>query len=282
MLETMSNPQTLAWFMAVAKTANFRKAADLLEVPVATLSRRITQFEKELGVKLFQRNTRQVALTALGQQLLSGLAQPLAEIDSLLLRVSGAQQAVAGTVRLTTTQIIAETFLPQVVVDLASQYPQLRMELLTEEVVLDMRAQSIDVALRAGSIKDDSLIGRIAFHSVFYRYAAPKWVGQAYVPRLCYYDEPNLENAQMVCSNMRTVFACALAGAGYAVLPQELCQVAVSRGELIQLERQPEAVYPVHLLYPSRDYLPAKVQAVVAAILKHAELYKLSVGSIVD
>ena len=272
MSETISTPQALEWFIAVAEAASFRKAADQLGVPVATLSRRIRQFEDGLGVKLFQRTTRQVALTGLGRQLMDGLTQPLAQIDALLHHIRGAQEDVAGTVRLTTTHFMAEYFLPSVVTDLTSRYPQLRLEVLADEAVVDMRALGIDIALRAGNIKDDSLVGRLVFRSVFHRYAAPKWVNQPRIPHLAYHDEPNLQQAQLVCGNMRTVFACAVAGAGYAVLPQELAESAVRRGELIRLSKKPEASFPVYVLYPSRDYVPAKVKAVVEAIVAQTEL----------
>ena len=259
----------LSWLCAVARCASFRGAAEQLGVPVSSLSRHIAQIERDLGVRLFQRTTRQVSLTQAGARLLAAIERPLADIDVALAEVKNANVEVAGTVRLSTTNLLAETLLPPILAALLHSHPSLRLELVLDENVIDVRARALDLVLRVGEIKDQSLIGRQIASAVFHKYAAPQCLSLSHMPHLAYADEVMDDAVQLISGNMRLNYLAALAGAGSAFLPRALCVDDVAAGRLVQLTDEPVACYPIYLLYPSREHLPRKVQVVMDEIYRH-------------
>jgi DNA-binding transcriptional LysR family regulator len=237
-----------------------------LNIPVSTLSRQITLMEQQINVKLFQRTTRQVTLTEAGEALLHAVKQPLNQINDALTHIKNNQLEISGTVRLATTHFLAETMLPAALTSLLQTYPNLRLELWLDEQVIDVRTNAIDLVLRVGKIKDQSLIGRQVAETIFHEYAAPYWQECSTIPHIAYADEEHIHHANLVSGNMRVNYAAALAGAGKAFLPQALCADDVAAGRLIQLSTKPIARYPIYLLYASREHQPQKVQAVLNAL----------------
>ena len=262
-------PHQLAWLCAVARCASFRRAAEQLDVPVSSLSRHIAQIERDLGVRLFQRTTRQVRLTQAGARLLAALEQPLKDIGVALADVKNSNAEVAGTVRMSTTHFLAETLLPTILASLLHKHPRLRLELVLDENVIDVRAHGLDLVLRVGNIKDQSLIGRKIAEATFHKYAAPQCLLQKHMPHLAYADEAMDDAVQLISGNMRLNYLAALAGAGSVYLPRALCVDDVAEGRLVQLSDEPVACYPIYLLYPSREYMPHKVQAVLDEMYQH-------------
>ncbi len=100
---------TLSLFAAVARNRSFRKAAIELAMPVATLSRKISNLEERLGTQLLQRTTRSVVLTELGEQLLNDISEPLTKLNKATQRAVHQQDSTSGLVKIATTYTLAET-----------------------------------------------------------------------------------------------------------------------------------------------------------------------------
>lgn len=260
------DPRMLYGFTMLYQTRNYRVAAVQLHQSLTSLSRNIKALETLLGVKLFQRTTRQVVPTQLADELYERLQKPLNDLSDALLGAQEATEQVKGRVRLTTTSMIAEMMLPKVLQALSTQYPQVRLELVLDEKITDLRARSIDIAIRAGQVKDESLVGHELTRHIFYEYCAAKWAGQTNVPRLAYFDESELAQSILVSSNMRLNYLAVCAGVGRAVLPEALCEADERQGTLIKYRPEVLGDYPIYLLYPSREHLPRCVQVVLQLI----------------
>jgi LysR family hydrogen peroxide-inducible transcriptional activator len=142
----------LQYVVAVADTLGFRRAAERCGVSQPTLSAQIQHLESVLGVQLFERNRRQVLLTAAGEEVVARARRVLVETEDLLAVATRARDPFAGTFRVGVIPTIAPYFLPEVTQLLAKKYPHLRLvfvEEKTEDTVRDLWAGTLDAGLVA-------------------------------------------------------------------------------------------------------------------------------------
>jgi len=149
----------LALFAKVVKANSFSAAARQLNMPLATVSRRVAELEDELGICLLKRTTRSLHLTEIGSEVLEH-AQRTAELrDAINGVVSKHQSDVSGVLRLSVPPNIDALLLPLVCAFQAS-YPQVRVELRVGATTLDHLEDDIDLAFGLGAPKDSLLIAR--------------------------------------------------------------------------------------------------------------------------
>lgn len=117
-------------FAAVAETANFRKAAELVHISQPAFSRRIDKLEGALGVRLLDRNTRKVELTAVGRDFARKTRQLLDDLDSTLLGIQEVAATRMGEVTVACVPSAAVYFLPQVVKRYHAAFPNIRVKIL--------------------------------------------------------------------------------------------------------------------------------------------------------
>lgn len=147
-------------FREVAETGSFSRAAQQLQVPVSTLSRRMRAFEDALGSTLLLRSTRRVSLTEAGQQLLERVAGPLSLVEEGLAEVRSGSGALRGRLRLSTSVTFALAFLPPILKRYAALCPEVTVDVLTGHDNVDLVGESVDVALRMGRPADSDFIYR--------------------------------------------------------------------------------------------------------------------------
>ena len=145
---------------AVAQTGSLSGAARLLGVNHATVFRRIAQFEKELGVRLFERSSGRYVPTSAGEELAAAGAAVLAAAEASLLKVAGRDLRPSGVVRITTTDSIAKTLLNPVLALCREQYPQIRLHVSIDNMMFNLSKRDADVALRASSKPPEHLLGK--------------------------------------------------------------------------------------------------------------------------
>ena len=117
-------------FAAVAELGNFRKAAELLHISQPAFSRRIDKLESALGVRLLDRNTRRVELTAVGRDFFRKVRQLLSDLDTTLLGIQEIAATRMGQVTIACVPSAAYYFLPQVVHDYHALFPNIRVKIL--------------------------------------------------------------------------------------------------------------------------------------------------------
>jgi len=156
----MADLNALAVFAKVAEAGSFSEAARRLKMPVSTVSRRVTELEDQLGVRLIERSTRNLRLTELGAEVLEH-AQCTSELSEAVESIVSNRLAdVSGTLRLSSMPSVSDTLTTPLVTAFQASYPNVRVQILVTERMVDLIADGIDLAFRLGPLKDSSLVAR--------------------------------------------------------------------------------------------------------------------------
>jgi DNA-binding transcriptional LysR family regulator len=151
---------SLVIFAQVAESNSFVRAARRLEMPASTVSRRVAELEKELGVRLIERSTRSLRLTDVGSELLEH-AQRTAELSEAVSNIASNHSAsVSGNLRISAPPTISDSVVAPLIIRFQQSYPDVRIQVFTTERILPQIAEGIDLAFRVGELEDSSLVVR--------------------------------------------------------------------------------------------------------------------------
>lgn len=171
------------FFLAVAETGSLSAAARRLHVTQPTVGRRITELEKRLRARLFDRVSHGYALTATGESILSqvrGLDQSVLNIEQ---KISGQDESLSGRIVLTTTEGLAACWLAPRLIDFNARHPGVDIELLIGLSPLNLLRREADIALRIGNPQSDQLVGRTVARVHFGLYASESYLETCACPR---------------------------------------------------------------------------------------------------
>jgi DNA-binding transcriptional LysR family regulator len=138
----------LSAFVAVARARGFREAARLSGSSASAMSEAVRRLETQLGVRLLNRTTRSVVPTEVGEGLLLRLGPALNEVDAAIDVVNGFRDRPAGTLRLNVPVSAARLVLPSIVPAFLAAYPDIRLDVTTEESFVDVLAAGCDAGIR--------------------------------------------------------------------------------------------------------------------------------------
>lgn len=285
----------VAIFVQVVRCGSFAEAARRLGVPPNTLSRRVQQLEAQLGTRLMQRSTRHLTLTSAGQVFLercSGAVEGLMDAGEELLAVN---QEPSGLVRVAAPADFFDFFAMEWLTEFLAAHPKVRVDFVLSDGRADLIADRIDVALRGGILEDSSLFARKVLDAGNDGLvASPAYVARQGVPGtlqdLADHDclvfshpsgkatwrvtgpdgaQAEVQVAGRFSGNTaQALRKAALAGLGIALLPSTLTQRDLRAGLLVpvlpQYQRQGHGV---HMVYPSRRYLPLAVSAFMELVI---------------
>ena len=157
--------ELLKYYLKVAETLNFTDAAESLFISQATLSRKISMLEEELGVRLFERTTRSVQLSEAGKLCLQDAKRIIENYDTLLLRTQGIAGQSAGTIRIGYFRTDTAEYLARIVLRMRKEHPAIQIEYEKDELenLIDgLDSGSLDaVLLFHPCISDDKNYERI-------------------------------------------------------------------------------------------------------------------------
>lgn len=156
----MDRFRELTTFVAVAEAGAFNAAARRLKMSPPAVTRQVTALETRLGVQLFTRTTRRVALTEAGARLREDALKILAELEESETAVRGTTSAPRGHLRLTAPVLFGQRFLAPVLRDYLDAYPEVTAEALFIDRNVSLLDEGLDVALRIGALPDSSLSAR--------------------------------------------------------------------------------------------------------------------------
>ena len=157
----MFNWNDLRHFLAVARAGSTVEAAELLGVNQSTISRRIEALETALGAKLFDKAVSGYQLTELGRELVPAAESAELGTEAVLLLTEQRVRSLAGTIKVTTNETIAELFLMPALSEFAELYPDIRVDVDVSSRLLDLAKGEADVALRTGRDRGNGpLFGR--------------------------------------------------------------------------------------------------------------------------
>lgn len=143
-----TNVDDLTAFVAVAKARGFREAGRALGVSPTTLSETVRRLEDRLGVRLLHRTTRSVSPTEAGGRLYEQLAPLLTQVDAALAGLNALRDTPAGTLRLNVPVGIARLVLPSLLPEFLALYPDIQVEVVAEDTVVDVLAAGADAGIR--------------------------------------------------------------------------------------------------------------------------------------
>jgi len=140
--------QDLLAFLAVVQAGGFREAARSGNGSASQLSDAVKRLETRLGVRLLHRTTRSVSATEAGQRLAERLAPALAEVQASLDVVNHFRDSPAGTLRINVPANVAHTVLPPIITPFLKRYPEIRLEVIVEDSLVDLLAAGCDAGIR--------------------------------------------------------------------------------------------------------------------------------------
>jgi DNA-binding transcriptional LysR family regulator len=147
-----------AAFAAVARALSFTRAAAELRLSTSALSHTIKGLETRLGLRLLQRNSRSVSVTAAGERLLRTLGPARSEIDSAIEQLGRERDLVSGSVRLTATRHAFETVIRPVLAGFLASHPQAQVEVLIDYQLRNIIAERLDAGIRIGEKLEKDMI----------------------------------------------------------------------------------------------------------------------------
>lgn len=172
----------IAPFVAVAEARSFRRAAESLGVSTAAVSKAIRRLEESLGVRLFDRTSRTVALSPEGEALLGRAREALDLLRAGREAAAEGARRPRGDVRISLPFILSRSLTPALS-RLAPQHPELVVHLHFSDQLTRLVDDQIDVAIRMGELADSSLVSRLLFRPRWVTLGAPAYLGRRGVPR---------------------------------------------------------------------------------------------------
>ena len=148
----------LSAFLAVAEERSFTKAAKRLNVSQSALSHAVRGLEEEIGVRLLARTTRSVAPTDAGEELLRSLRPALSDIRAALGKISGRRDKPAGRVRLVVSPLAAGSVLGPKLGEFARNYPDVVLDITTDESRVDLVAGGYDAGIHYGEFIEQDMV----------------------------------------------------------------------------------------------------------------------------
>jgi DNA-binding transcriptional LysR family regulator len=180
---TIKDLNALIIFAKVVEAKSFSEAARRLRMPISTVSRRILELEDQLGVRLLDRSTRLLRVTDLGAEVLERgkLGAELSEaVDNLILTRTS---AVSGSLRLCAPPSISESLIEPVVSAFQASYPNVRVQVLITERIVDQIADDVDIEFKVGPSTDPSLEARTLLTYRHQVVASPAYLANCEPPK---------------------------------------------------------------------------------------------------
>lgn len=268
----------LADFNLVARHGDFGRAARAAERPKATLSRRVAELEANLGVRLFERGSHTLKLTQEGRALYERTETILTELGEAAAAISLGGEAPRGRLRISAPLLFSQLALGKLSAEFALRYPEVRLEITTEDRAVDMVEEGYDLAIRVNPDPNEHLIGRVLLRDRLVAVAGPdlqRPAADAPVPAVVRtssnqsgWDLATLEGAVRLpidpilrLASLIMIRDAARTGIGAAVLPLSLVTGDLSSGALVHWGDVKTRPIEIWALYPSRRLLSARVSA---------------------
>lgn len=292
----MRNLNDFVVFAHVVDHKGFAPAARALNVPKSTLSKRVAELEKTLGVRLINRTSRRFTVTEVGEDFYRHASAMLIEAEAAEAIVKGRLAEPSGTVRITASVPTAQMTLAALLPPLALAYPKMRVMLHATDRFVDVVQEGFDIAVRDhfAPLPDSGLVQRRVATDAIWLVAAPGYLESRGAP-----PEPSdlsrhdgllasltaegwtMRNDAGVVVRVRpaprfladeshVLRAAALSGLGITALPRKLCRAEIDDGNLVRVLPDWEAgSVTTTLLMPHRRGQLPSVRAVVDFIAEH-------------
>lgn len=269
----------LADFNLVARHGGVGRAARVAGRPKATLSRRVAELEASLGLRLFERGGRALKLTEEGRILHERTAALLTELDETAASIVSGGSTPRGRLRISAPLLFSQTAMGRLAAQFAMKFPDVRLEVTTEDRPVDMIEEGFDLVIRVNPDPDETLVGRAFLRDRLVVVASPDLArptggapvaavvrGMASGPEAWTITNATGRSTLMIepvlgLSSMIMVSDAVRAGVGVARLPISLVSHDLAAGRLEHWGDVEGPEIALWALYPSRRLLSARVSA---------------------
>lgn len=276
----------IAIFVKVVEAGSFAKASAQLDMPKSTVSTKVSALEKRLGVTLIRRTTRKLFVTDAGLAYHKQCLQALNQLTQADEQVTQTQSTPQGLLRITAPVELGGALLPSVIEQFQKLYPEVQLEIILSDRTVDLVADGIDLAIRAGDLKDSTLIAKKIGSVYFAPFASPKYIkanGEPKSPKelqshQCIQFTPlgseswKLNSAKgsqtipltkkLMMNDLNLVKSLAVSGMGVALMPTFYCYAETGNKKLVRiLEDWKSESRPVHFVYAHQAFVPKKLSA---------------------
>ncbi|KCZ85696.1 transcriptional regulator, LysR family protein [Hyphomonas adhaerens MHS-3] len=221
-------------FLATAEEGSLSAAARALGVTQPTLSRQVSALEEKLGITLFERGPRMTSLTSAGLEVLDHVRAMHEAAAKLSLSASGQSQAVAGLVRIATTDTLACYHLPDMLLRLRKIAPDIEVEIRTSNKLRDLLQREADIAIRHARPSEPELIAKKVRTTSATLYASKDYLDRAGRPR----DAGDLQKLKYIGVDTRDTLIQPLKQKGLALTTSNFTASADSGLAAIELARK--------------------------------------------
>ena len=287
----MDRLQAMQVFVHVVDSGSFTRAADVLRLPKASVTTLVQGLEAHLRVKLLNRTTRRVSVTADGAAYYERCVRILGEVEETENALSRTRTAPQGRLRVDVPASFGRRLLVPALGEFFERYPDIRMEVGCTDRPVDLLEEGVDCVVRGGEQTDSSLVARRVSTMPFTTCATPAYLERHGVPvhpgdlerhRCIHYFMPKTGrivewsfvrhreritpalDALVALNDSEAYAAAGLAGLGVMHVPRFMVQDALADGRLTPLlEDWATDPLPVYVMYPQNRHLSAKVRAFV-------------------
>ncbi len=291
MLSTSDFGQLRA-FVAVGEELSFSRAAAALGVSSSALSQMVRGFEERVGLRLLNRTTRSVSLTAAGEVLLQRVRPAVADLGAAVEQVRQSRERPAGRVRVHAFRVAANLFLAPMLRSFADAYPDVVLDITLDDTVVNMVEGGYDAAIRVGEvIERDMMAVRlgpdlrqvvVASPDYLSRHGAPanprdlrdhpcirwQWPGHATPYNWEFWEDGRwfdvAVDGPLIVNSRDLERQAALAGVGLAFVVEQIVAPLISEGQLVPLLQQWSAPFPgFFLCYPEQRQMAPALRAFI-------------------
>jgi len=283
-------------FVKVVVAGSFTKAASTLGIPKSTVSDKVAQLERELGVTLLTRTTRKLKLTDVGEEFFRKAEQGITQLQSAGEEAAQAQKAPMGTLRLTgPAELIFFGSVMDALTEYRAKYPQVKIEFEFTDRMVDLVAEGYDIAIRAGDLADSGLMAKkiglsnmiLVASDGYLKKAPPLTHPKDLLGHQCLrFLDPPSDDIWMLRSkhgksariqipiglsgnSFGALKALVVAHQGVGLIPNTLCQPEIGEKKLTRVLPDWATVdVPIHLVYPSQRFSSPKVKEMIPLLEK--------------
>lgn len=288
----------LSIVMEVIKQGSFIKASQKLDIPSSTISRRVSEFESALGVRLLERNSRKLSLTDKGELLFKQCHSHMQQIKQSIEGISSNNSKPVGVLKVTAPVTLGNELLNSWFCSFSMIYPEINLDIVLSNHYEDILDDSFDVAIRVGPLKNSEFIGQLLFTTELILCASSEYLAQVNIDFDKVVDigkhdflsfqqsKLSLKLTNKVINNdieiqLKTRIAststailrqAAIDGLGIACLPMISIKEQIQSGELVHIFKE-FIGYPkkdIYVVYPSKKHLSEKMRVFLEYVKQRA------------
>ena len=276
-------------FVTVVESGGFSPAAKLLGISKSAVSKRVTQLEEQMGVKLLHRTTRKLSLTEAGEHFFQHARiahQAAKDAQDAVAQLQGEPQ---GRLRINTPMSFGRLHIAPLIPEFLKRYPKISIEMVMDDKVADLIGEGFDIAIRGGDLPDSSLIARKLAPLRNALCASPEYIEKHGRPielsqltdhncliftyskdikEWLFIKDGQTQSVEVTgnynVNNSEALREALLQGVGIGRLPTFVAGPDIKSGKLVSLfEEYQMPDKTIYAVFPERQYLPSKVRAFI-------------------